>query len=137
MTLTADETQFVEQSLRVLLDKKAEDPVVIDLREESIPTGFFVVVGADNPVHAKALVTALRKELPRKPRQSEGLNERRWIVLDYGDVTIHVFQREARKFYDLDSLWADKRIEIEIEPEPPGSGQEVADDGADPPIGDV
>jgi len=107
-----EETQFVEQSLRVLVSKKAEDPVVIDLREESIPTGFFVVAGADNPVHAKALVTALRKELPRKPRQSEGLDERRWIVLDYGDVAIHVFQREARKFYDLDSLWADKRIDI-------------------------
>ena len=108
-----DETQLVEQSLRVLFEKKAEDPVVIDLREESIPTGFFVVAGADNPVHAKALVTALRKELPRKPWQSEGLDERRWIVLDYGDVTIHVFQREARKFYDLDSLWADKRIDPE------------------------
>ena len=55
-----DEAQFVEESLRVLISKKAENPVVIDLREESIPTGFFVVAGADNPVHAKALVTALR-----------------------------------------------------------------------------
>ncbi len=128
-----EETEFVEQSLRVLISKKAEDPVVIDLREESIPTGFFVVAGADNPVHAKALVTALRKELPRKPRQSEGLDERRWIVLDYGDVAIHVFQREARKFYDLDSLWADKRMDIDPERLNP---EEAADAGSERPDGE-
>ena len=61
--------------------------------------------------HAKALVNALRKGMPHKPNHSEGFVERRWIVLDYGDFVVHVFEREARQFYDIESLWADHIVE--------------------------
>jgi ribosome-associated protein len=105
-----DELQLVERMIALLEDRKAEDVSLIDLRDVSIPTGFFVIASADNPVHAKALVNALRVGLPIKPNHGEGLAERRWIVLDYGDVVVHLFQRDAREFYDIESLWSDHLI---------------------------
>jgi ribosome-associated protein len=106
------EVSLLHRAAHVLEEKKGEGIVAIDLRDVSIPTSYFLIVEADNPVHAKALVTALREALPERPAHTEGLNERRWIILDYGDVVIHVFEREARSFYDIDSLWADHIVPL-------------------------
>lgn len=108
-----DELDLVGRMVALLDDRKAEEISVIDLRDVSIPTGFFVIASADNPVHAKALVNALRVGLPSKPDHGEGLTERRWIVLDYGDVVVHLFQREAREFYDIESLWSDHLVPMD------------------------
>ncbi|MEW5826006.1 MAG: ribosome silencing factor [Candidatus Bipolaricaulota bacterium] len=105
--------ELVLAAARILSDKKGEGIVLIDLSDVSIPTSFFLVVDADNPVHAKALVSALREGLPEKPLRSEGLEERKWVVLDYGDVVVHVFERQTRKFYDIESLWADHMVSLE------------------------
>jgi len=86
--------------------------VVIDLADVSIPTSYFIVAGADNPVHAKALLNALRQGLPVKPSHSEGVAERKWIVLDYGDIVVHIFDKVAREFYDIESLWADHIVDL-------------------------
>jgi len=107
-----DELTLVTRIAELLHDKKGEDLALIDLREISIPTGFFVLATADNSVHVKALVNALREGLPMKPNQGEGLTERRWVVLDYGDVVVHLFRREAREFYDIEALWADHLMEL-------------------------
>ncbi|HHK67358.1 MAG TPA: ribosome silencing factor [Candidatus Acetothermia bacterium] len=103
----------LRRAIAILEEKKARGLVVIDLSEVSIPTEHFVVVGTDNPVHAKALVNALRVGLPVKPLHSEGLEERRWIVLDYGEFVVHILEGEAREFYDIESLWADYTIDPE------------------------
>ena len=105
------ELDVLRRAIAILEEKKGERIVVIDLSEVSIPTGHFVVVGTDNPVHAKSLVNALRLGLPVKPLHSEGLEERRWIVLDYGDFVVHILEREAREFYDIESLWADYLVD--------------------------
>ena len=106
---------IVQQAVKILEDRKGEEIVLIDLSEVSIPTSYFVIVGTDNPVHAKALVNALREGLPIKPLRSEGHGERRWIVLDYGDFVIHVLDRDAREFYDIESLWADHIADLEAQ----------------------
>ncbi|RLE34919.1 ribosome silencing factor [Candidatus Acetothermia bacterium] len=103
----------LRRAIAILEEKKAQGLVVIDLSEVSIPTEHFVVVGTDNPVHARALVNALRVGLPVKPLHSEGLEERRWIVLDYGEFVVHILEGEAREFYDIESLWADYTIDPE------------------------
>jgi ribosome-associated protein len=108
-----DERRLALEAVRLMEDRKGENVVVIDLGDVSIPTSYFVVAGADNPAHAKALVTALREGLPMKPLQSEGLTERKWIVLDYGDIVVHILEKGAREFYDLESLWADHIIPVE------------------------
>ena len=106
-----DEKALVRQAIALLEDRKAENIVVIDLNDVGIPTSFFIVAEADNTAHAKALVNALRKGMPHKPDHSEGFAERRWIVLDYGDFVVHVFERQAREFYDIEALWADHIVE--------------------------
>lgn len=106
-----DERALVREAIAVLEERKAENIVVIDLNDVAIPTSYFIIAEADNTAHAKALVNALRKGMPHKPNHSEGFVERRWIVLDYGDFVVHVFEREARQFYDIESLWADHIVE--------------------------
>jgi len=108
-----DERSLVGEAVRLIEDRKGEDVVVIDLSDVSIPTSYFVVVGADNPVHVKALINALRQGLPVKPSHSEGVSERKWVVLDYGDIVVHILEKEAREFYDIESLWADHLVDLE------------------------
>jgi len=108
-----NDEQFIRSIVTVLDDRKGEDIAVIDLRDVPLPTSYFVVASADNLAHAKALVTALRKGLDRKPDHSEGTDERTWVVLDYGDVVVHLFQSSARAFYDLESLWADHLVSVD------------------------
>jgi len=106
-----DEKNLVRQAIELLDDRKAENIVLIDLNEVSIPTSYFIIADTDNTSHAKALVNVLREGLPTKPRHSEGFKERKWIVLDYGDFVVHVFERDARQFYDIESLWADHIVD--------------------------
>jgi ribosome-associated protein len=100
-----------EKTLRELLaliaEKKGEEPVVLDMREFSIPTDFFVITHGDNPKHVKAIAENILEKLPKEPLRSEGWESKRWIVLDYGDFIVHIFERDLRRFYDLEGLWGD------------------------------
>ena len=108
--------ELVRRAASILEERKGENVVVIDLGDVSVPTGYFVIVGTDNPVHAKSLVNALREGLDVKPMHSEGQGERRWIVLDYGDFVVHILDRDAREFYDIESLWSDHVISLGASP---------------------
>ena len=104
---------------------KAEQVVVLDVAEVSPITEYFVLATGDNPRHVKALaqeaVRAL-KEDDIRPVASDGLEEGRWAVVDYGPLMIHVFQREAREFYDLEMLWGDgKKVRWKV-PAPRAAG---------------
>ncbi len=109
---------LLRRAAQIIEEKKGEGLVAIDLSDVSIPTSYFLIAEADNPVHAKAIVSALREAMPEKPYHTEGLAERRWIVLDYGDIVVHIFDREARGFYDIESLWADHLIPLEAADSP-------------------
>jgi ribosome-associated protein len=108
-----DEESLLHTAIDLIAEKKGERIVAIDLRDVSIPTSYFVITEGDNPVHIKAIASNLREKFPQKAHHREGLSERRWVVLDYGDIVIHVFLREARQFYDIESLWADRIVELE------------------------
>ncbi len=116
-----DERRLAREAVRLIRERKGEDVVVIDLSDVSIPTSYFVVAGADNPVHAKALINALREGLPAKPTRSEGVSERKWVVLDYGDIIVHILERDARAFYDIESLWADHLVDFGEDDAPEGA----------------
>jgi len=105
-----DEAPLLRQTLDAIEEKKGGRPVIIDLRDVSVPTSYFVITHGDSSAQVKAIVTNLLEKLPLKPGSREGLSERRWAVLDYGDIVVHVFLREAREFYDVESLWADRII---------------------------
>jgi len=91
--------------------KKATDIVVQEVRESLVITDYFVIVtGANNrqvDAITEAIEEALRNEAGIKPIGREGLKEQTWILLDYGDLVVHVFQPELREFYRLEAIWND------------------------------
>lgn len=100
-------------------NNKAEDIVVIDLREvESAVTDFFVIGSGSSTTQvdgiADAIVRSTRKTLKEKPWHQEGKNASQWVLLDYVNVVAHIFHKDVREYYELEDLWADgKKREIE------------------------
>ena len=108
---------LARRAVQACLDKKATDPVLLDLRELAAVSDFFVVVSAASEVQVKAVADhveeKLRESSGAKPWHVEGLDGRRWVLLDYVDVVVHVFHEKTREYYLLERLWGDaKRIEI-------------------------
>jgi ribosome-associated protein len=95
----------------LVLDKKAIDPVILDLRKVSSLTDFFVVCSAESEPQLKAIANNLEKTLKDehdvRPYAVDGYPASQWIVLDYSDVIIHVFHADKRGFYALEELWGD------------------------------
>ena len=86
----------------------------MDLRKITDFTDFFVVCSADSDVQVKAIADAVTDgtgSLGLSPWHREGLSQRQWILLDYVDVVVHVFHKEMRKYYGLEKLWGDAKVE--------------------------
>jgi ribosome-associated protein len=99
---------------KVAIDKKAERVLVLDLEDQSSVAEHFVICSAQNDRHVRAIADALQEF--RKPRTVEGLTEGRWVLLDYGDILVHVFLDPIRDFYRLEDLWSHaRRIQIPSE----------------------
>ena len=93
---------------RALEEKKGIDIRVLDLREARSFTDFFVIATATSDTHAKALSDAVQeagRTFGEHPFGVEGEQTSRWILIDFSDLVVHVFQRESRDFYNLERLW--------------------------------
>ena len=103
-------------ALQAASEKKAIDPVVLDLREIASFTDYFVIVSGANERQVQAIsdeVYESLKKLGHASARVEGYKTAEWILLDYGDFVVHVFEQKARKFYDLERLWREsKRVEL-------------------------
>jgi ribosome-associated protein len=103
------------------LEKKGEDVKIMDVRGLTSVTDFFVIITADSERKAKAvtdyIVDEIREEGER-PAHIEGLDTLHWVLIDYIDVVVHIFQPEERRFYDLESLWSDAIVTTVTAPEP-------------------
>ncbi|NCW26895.1 MAG: ribosome silencing factor [Verrucomicrobia bacterium] len=92
-------------------NKKAHHPVILDLREVGGPADFFLVVSGDSEPHLKAIAGEIEKgvkeALERRPFRISGNSASQWIILDYGDVLVHVMNSARREFYRLEDLWGD------------------------------
>ncbi len=99
------------------LDTKAEDVVILDVRELHTFTDYFVIMNGKSTRHVQALAEAVEGKLRSKrvkESSAEGLQEGMWVLLDFGDVVVHVFYHEQREFYDIEGLWSGaKQIEVE------------------------
>ena len=87
----------------------------MDLRKLTDMTDFFVICSADSDVQVKAVADAIAEgtdSIGISAWHSEGLTHRQWVLLDYVDVVVHVFHKEVRKFYALEKLWGDAKIEV-------------------------
>lgn len=92
-------------------NKKAEDIVILDVRELSSVTDYFVIATGSSEPHLRAITDeitdTLREEFQLRPRAIDGTLQTAWIVLDYFDVIIHVMRQDIRERYDLETLWGD------------------------------
>ncbi|HKO62014.1 MAG TPA: ribosome silencing factor [Pyrinomonadaceae bacterium] len=103
-------------ALRAAAEKKAVDNVLLDLREIASFTDFFVITSGSNERQVQAISDAVVETLKKSGSpvmRIEGYKTAEWILLDYGDFVVHVFDEKARKFYDLERLWREsKRVEL-------------------------
>ncbi len=109
MTSPAPEA-VVRIAARAALEKKAVDLTVLDLQGLSGIADFFLLCSARSTPHADTIAEAVRITLRAegaRPRHTEGSAESGWLLLDYGDVVVHVFLEETRRFYALERLWGD------------------------------
>jgi ribosome-associated protein len=114
--------QFDERVLAALhaaAEKKALEPVVLDLREIASFTDYFVIASGANERQVQAISDEVYETLKKAGHPAarvEGYKTAEWILLDYGDFVVHVFEQKARKFYDLERLWREsKRVEVPAE----------------------
>ncbi len=94
--------------------KKAQDIRLLHLKNISSVTDFFVICHGDSSIQVKAIANAILDGLREegvKVWHKEGTDFLNWVLLDYIDVVVHVFQKETREFYNLERLWADAKIE--------------------------
>lgn len=98
-------------------EKKALDLVVLDLRSIASFTEFFVIASGTNQRQVQAIADEIKEQLKKQlkalPVRVEGYNSAEWVLVDYGDFVVHIFNKEAREFYDLARLWRDaRRVEL-------------------------
>lgn len=99
-----------QRAARAALDKKAADLTVLDVHGVSSVTDYFLVCSGKSTPHLRTIVDAIRTELKNdgiRPLHAEGRPESGWVLLDYGDVLVHVFLEATRAYYALERLWGD------------------------------
>ncbi|MFM8554234.1 MAG: ribosome silencing factor [Acidimicrobiales bacterium] len=102
-------------------DKLATDVVVLPVGDVIAVTEFFVVASASNPRQVRAVtdevLRRVRDETGRGPLRSEGTGEQQWVLIDYGEVVVHVFAEETRRFYEIERLYKDV-VPVDWQPVP-------------------
>jgi ribosome-associated protein len=103
--------QPVVDAAHAAADKKAERIVILDVSQQLVITDYFLVCNGNTQRQVKTIAEEVERRLAdrhdAKPFRREGEHEARWVLLDYVDFVVHVFQKEDRDYYDLERLWAD------------------------------
>jgi len=99
-------------------DKKGEDVLLLDIRDISILTDYFVIGSTTSERQAKAITESIKQEIKRRfdvrPLHIDGEPDTGWILMDYGSVVVHLFAPETRAFYNLEGLWQNGRIVVRM-----------------------
>lgn len=109
--------ELAKLAIEALQDKKAEDIRIINISEVSVIADYFIIAGGNNPSQIQALSDNVEEKLGRAgcpAKQIEGYEAANWVLLDFGDIIVHVFDRENRLLYDLERIWRDGK---QIDPE--------------------
>lgn len=114
--MTLSPKQIVNIAHKAADDKKAKDITVLDISDISIICDYFLICTGGSRTQVQAVAENIEEELEKsgvRPLRKEGFREGTWILLDYGDVVVHVFQEMERDFYNLERLWGDAQV-VEI-----------------------
>ncbi len=110
--------EIVKAVYKVLDEKKASDISIIDISQLSVVADYFVIASAESTRQTGALADNVEEELGKAgvvAKQIEGRDSANWILMDYRDVIIHIFDKENRLFYDLERIWKDGRKIVNID----------------------
>lgn len=109
--------KMAKLAYHALDDKKGEDIKIIDISGVSVLADYFIIANGTNQSQVQALVDNVEEEMHRAGfplKQREGYGNGNWVLLDFGDIIVHVFDKENRLFYDLERIWRDgNTVEVE------------------------
>ena len=110
MSATPDAIELARTAARAAAERKAEQIIAIDVSERLALTDVFRIVSGANDRQVRSIVAAVDEAMFKagaKRKMREGFDEARWVLIDYGDIVVHVQQTEDREFYSLERLWRD------------------------------
>lgn len=113
MSTVSTEKMMAQIACKAIDDKKGQDIKVIDIHNLSVIADYFVIASGTNSNQVQAIVDNVEEQLGRagfEAKQIEGNRNSSWILMDYGDVIVHVFDEENRLFYDLERIWRDGKV---------------------------
>ena len=103
--------QMLSSILEGILKVKGQDITILDLRSiENAVGSYFVICTGGSNTQVSAISGAVQRQTPQKPWHVEGEQNAEWILLDYVDIVVHVFQKPIREYYDIEGLWGDAKI---------------------------
>ncbi|MCI9138634.1 ribosome silencing factor [bacterium 1XD42-8] len=106
----ASSKEMAKLVIHALENKKAEDIRIIDIRNVSVLADYFIIATGNNRNQIQAMIDHVEEEMQKAgyvPKQIEGYQNANWILMDYLDIVVHVFDSENRLFYDLERVWRD------------------------------
>ena len=104
--------EMARLAINAMEDKKAEDIRVIDISQVSVLADYFIIASGSNRSQIQTLSDAVEEKLGKAGypvKQIEGYHNANWVLLDFGDIIVHIFDQENRLFYDLERIWRDGR----------------------------
>lgn len=110
ITANQEAIAAAQEAVSAIVDKKGELPAILDVSDLLVVTDLFVIATGSSRPHLRSLVDEIEQQLKphgRRPLRREGVEYGKWVLLDYGDFVVHLFDDETRDHYDLERLWAD------------------------------
>ena len=110
--------QVARAAVDIASDKKASDVLLLDIREVTTIADYFVICSGNNPRQIQAIADSLEEELEKqgvKALHREGIAEAGWVLLDFGDVIIHIFGTKEREYYRLERLWSEAKTVVYLQ----------------------
>lgn len=111
MTRTSE--QLLSMVVKTLEDKKAHDLVSLNIKEVSLLADYFVICHGNSATQVQALASEIKKKAAENGvdlRGFEGYDSAKWVLIDLGDVVVHIFHRDEREYYNLERLWSDAKV---------------------------
>ena len=107
------EKEMVRIACKALDDKKAKDIKIIDIHEVSVIADYFVIASGDSTTQIQAMINNVEEHMHKNGyavKRVEGNKNSTWVLMDFGDALVHIFDKEDRLFYDLERIWADGKV---------------------------
>ncbi|MCM3785765.1 ribosome silencing factor [Neobacillus mesonae] len=111
--MTVSSNELLQMTIDAADDKKAMNIVALDLRGISLVADYFVICHGNSDTQVQAIATEVRKRAQEKNVKIngiEGMDSARWVLMDLGDVVVHVFHRDEREYYNIERLWSDAKV---------------------------